>query len=136
MSLLLLRIPNDDDLFNIDVSRHAVFFQVKDVAFDLGRFTGDRNPHTANLDLFAKAVFKKIPHSNYSSVNWVSTWLRFYLIVLPMRNLMAPRGLGQDAAGAGFPYVAKTFDTVDVHFRRVDAARVLFRRSGLPATCL
>src|SRR5262245_51890316 len=29
-----------------------------------------------------------------------------------------------------------TFDTVAVHFRRVDAARTLFRHSGLPATCL
>src|SRR5262245_47192764 len=103
MSLLLLRIPNDDDLFNIDVSRHAVFFQVKDVAFDLGRLAGDRNSHTANLDLFAQAVFKKIPHSNYSSVIWVSMWPRFYLIVFPMRNLMAPRGLGQDARERDFP---------------------------------
>src|SRR5262245_18306559 len=136
MSLLLLRIPNDDDIINIDVSRHAVFFQVKDVAFDLGRLTGDRNPHTANFELFAQAVFKKIPHSNYSSVNWISTWLRFYLIICPMRNLIAPLGLGQDAARAGFPYVAKTFDTMDVHFRRMDAAGVLFRRSGLPAAGL
>src|SRR5262245_2681950 len=88
MSLLLLRIPNDDDLFNVDVSRHTVFFQVKDVAFDLGRFTAYRNPLATNLDFFAQAVLKKISHSHYSSVNWVSTRLRFYHIVLPMRNLM------------------------------------------------
>ena len=62
-------IPNDDDLFNVDVSRHAVFLQVKDVAFDLGRFTADRNPLATDLDFFAQAVFKKIPHSHYSSVN-------------------------------------------------------------------
>src|SRR5215471_3641371 len=96
MSLLLLRIPNDDDLFNVDVSRHSVFFQVKHVAFDLGRFTAYRNPLATNLDLFAQAVLKKISHSHYSSVNWVSTSLRFYPIVLPMRNLMAARELGQD----------------------------------------
>src|SRR5262245_40989056 len=64
MSFLLLRIPNNDDLFNIDVSSHAVFFQVKDVAFDLGRFTGDGNSLAANLDFFTQAVLKKIPHSN------------------------------------------------------------------------
>jgi hypothetical protein len=69
MSLLLLRIPNDDDLFNVDVCSHAVFLQVKDVAFDLGRFTADRNPNATDLDFFAQAVFKKIPHSQYSSVN-------------------------------------------------------------------
>src|SRR5262245_17489833 len=33
-------------------------------------------------------------------------------------------------------YVAKTFDTVAVYFRRVDAARTIFRHSGLPATRL
>ena len=88
MSLLLLRIPNNDDLFNIDVSRHAVFFQVKDIAFDFGRFTSDRNSLAADFDFFAKAVFKKIPHSYYSFINWVSIRLRFYSIVSPMRNLM------------------------------------------------
>ena len=88
MSLLLLRIPNNNDLFNIDVSRHAVFFQVKDVAFDFGRFTGDRDSLATDFDLFAQAVFKKIPHSYYSFINWVSIRLRFYPIVLPLRNLM------------------------------------------------
>src|SRR5688572_20910190 len=73
MSLLLLGIPYDNDLFNIDVSRHSVFFQVKDVAFDFDRFTGDRNSLAANFDFFSQAVLKKIPHSDYSSVIWVST---------------------------------------------------------------
>ena len=89
MGLLLLRIPNNNYLFNIDVSRHAVFFQMEDVAFNFGRFTSDRNPFAANFDFFAQAVFKKIPHSHYSFKNWVSMRPRFYPIVLPMRNLMA-----------------------------------------------
>src|SRR5262245_28183923 len=97
MGLLLLRIPDDNDLFNVDVSRHAIFFHVKDIAFDLGRLAGDRNPFAADLDFFAQSILKKISHSHYSSVNWGSMRLRFYPIVLPMRNLIAPRGLRQDA---------------------------------------
>src|SRR6266542_2152812 len=69
MSLLLLRIPNDDDLFNVDVSRNTVFFQVKDVAFDLGRFPAYRNPLATNLDFFAQAVLKELSHRQYPSEN-------------------------------------------------------------------
>src|SRR5262245_18552898 len=72
VGLLLLRIPNNNDLFNINVSRHAVFFQVKHIAFNFGRFAADRDSLTTNFDFFAQAVFKKISHSHYSFTNWGS----------------------------------------------------------------
>lgn len=72
MRLLLLRIPNDDDLFDINVGGHLVFFQVKDISFDFSHFTADGNSLAANLDFLAQTIFKKIPHGFYSFANLVS----------------------------------------------------------------
>ncbi|MGH9766976.1 MAG: hypothetical protein ACREAB_06015, partial [Blastocatellia bacterium] len=96
-----------------------VFFQVKDIAFDFGHLTADRNSLAANLDFLTQAAFKKIPHCYYSSTNLILgrlfnlkraalisascgvfqvvkkearllgfMRLRFYSIVLPIRNLI------------------------------------------------
>ena len=70
MSLLLLRIPDDDDLLDADMSRNAVFLQVKDIAFDFGHLTADRNSLATNLDFLTQAAFKKIPHCYYSFFNF------------------------------------------------------------------
>ncbi len=86
MRLFLLSIPDDYDFFDIDMRRHVVFYQVKDVAFDFGYFPADSNSLATNFDFFAQAVFKKIPHNSYSFAKLISVGPRFYSIVLPIRK--------------------------------------------------
>src|SRR5262245_23507855 len=62
MSLLLSRVPEDDDSFDIDITGHFVFFEVEHVSFDLGHLAADRSSFTNHLNLFAHHAFQKVLH--------------------------------------------------------------------------
>ena len=60
---LIARIPDGDDLLDIDVAGDVILLEMKNIVFDAGYFAGDDGSATMDIQFFTEAGFEEILHS-------------------------------------------------------------------------